>query len=430
MKPLPILSVALLAGLGAGALVLNSCGDDDGSTAVVTDAMPNAVIDAGDVPVIDAAVAAFCTPTNGTNLALQEIVSGLTEPIFVGAPKGDERLFVVEQAGRILLIKDGTLQSTAFLDIDNIVINTGNERGLLGLAFHPDFAANGRFFVNYSDLSGDTVVAEYTATGGADVANATGKILLTIGQPESNHNGGMLAFGADGYLYIGSGDGGGGGDQHGTIGNGQDLTTNLGKLLRIDIDSGDPYAIPSDNPYASGGGNAEIWAYGLRNPWRFSFDSMTGELYIGDVGQGGGGSPIGQEEINVQPGTTANVNYGWRVVEGTQCYLPTSGCDTSGKVAPVHTYSHGASGRCITGGYVYRGSCLPDIQGWYFFGDYVGDKTYSFEHSGGAITNLQDQTASLGGDINGISSFGEDGFGELYVTSRDNGKVFRLIAAP
>lgn len=429
MKPLPILSVALLASLGAGALVLNSCGDDGGSTPAI-DAMPNAQIDASDVPVIDAGVAAFCTPTSGTNLALQEIATGFNEPLFLDAPEGDTRLFVVEQPGRIMLIKDAEVLPTPFLDIENIVNSGGNEQGLLGLAFHPDFATNGRFFVNYiaTSPSGDTVVAEYTATGGADVANATGKILLTIDQPQGNHNGGMLAFGADGYLYIGSGDGGSGGDPDG---NGQNLNSNLGKLLRIDIDSGDPYAIPSDNPYAVSGGSPEIWSYGLRNPWRFSFDSMTGEVYIADVGQGGGPFPAALEEVNVQPGTAANVNYGWRVVEGTQCFIPTSGCDTSGKIAPVHTYPHDQGRQSITGGYVYRGSCLPDIDGWYFFGDYSGTQIYSFEHSGGAITNLQDQTPALdpGGAINRLTSFGEDGFGELYVVSR-NGRIFRLVAAP
>jgi glucose/arabinose dehydrogenase len=424
MKPLPIFSVALFASLSAGALVLNSCGDD--SPAVVTDAMPGAVIDAADVPVIDAAIAQFCTPTSGTSLVLQEIVSGLTEPLFLDAPKGDERLFIVEQSGKIMVVKGGELLPTAFLDIEGSV-SGGNEQGLLGLAFHPDFATNGRFFVNYTDNAGDTVVAEYTATGGADVANATGKILLTIDQPQSNHNGGMIAFGADGYLYIGSGDGGGGGDQHGAIGNGQDLNTNLGKLLRIDIDSGDPYAIPADNPYAGGGGSPEIWAYGLRNPWRYSFDSMTGEVYIADVGQGPNNNPL--EEVNVQAGATANVNYGWRIMEGTQCFLPSSGCDMGGKVLPVHTYPHDQGRASITGGYVYRGSCLPDIQGRYFFGDYAGTQIYSFEHAAGAITNLQDLTSTLdpNGDINRLTSFGEDGFGELYVVSR-NGRIFRIVA--
>ncbi len=435
MKPLPIFSVALVASLSAGALVLNSCGDD-GAPAVATDAsatdaVVNAQIDAS-LPVIDAAVAQFCTPTSGTNLALQEIVSGLSDPLFLDAPSGDPRLFVIEQPGRIVLIKDEVLQPTAFLDIQNLVRSTGNEQGLLGLAFHPDFSTNGRFFVNYtaSSPAGATVVAEYTAAGDADVANATGTILLTINQPESNHNGGMLAFGADGYLYIGSGDGGGGGDQHGTIGNGQDLNTNLGKLLRIDIDSGDPYAIPTDNPYAGGGGSPEIWAYGLRNPWRFSFDSMTGEVYIADVGQGPD-NPPGQEEVSVQAGNAANVNYGWRIVEGTQCFNPIAACNMTAKAAPVHTYPHSQGRRSITGGYVYRGACLPDIQGRYFFGDYIGTQIYSFEHAGGAITNLQDLESMLdpGGNINRLTSFGEDGFGELYVISR-NGRVFRIVAAP
>lgn len=401
-------------------LSLGSCGDDS-STPAKIDAQ---------APMIDAAQAAYCVPTPGTDLQLTEIVSGLSAPLYLDAPEGDPRLFVVEQGGRIVVIKDGAILPTPFLDVRSIVNDNGNEQGLLGLAFHPDFAQNGRFFINYTaqSPSGDTIVAEYTAQSGADVANTTGKILMTIDQPESNHNGGMLAFGADGFLYIGTGDGGGGGDDepaHGPIGNGQNLDTHLGKLLRIDVDTGDPYGIPASNPYAITGGLPEIWAYGLRNPWRFSFDSETGDIYIGDVGQGA------LEEINVLGPTVAGANYGWRQMEGTECFNPSSGCDMSGKVIPVHEYSHTQNRQSITGGYVYRGQCLPDVTGWYFFGDYSGEQIYTFVHEAGAATNLQDLTPTIDptSEINGLTSFGEDGFGELYVISR-NGSVYRIATRP
>lgn len=421
MKPLPILSVTLFAVLSAGALVVNSCG---GGSSLVTDAMPmTPTIDASPP---DALVPLHCDPVTGTNLALEEVVSGLSDPLFVDAPKNDERLFVVEQPGRIVIVKNDALLPAPFLDVRGIVRNLSDEQGLLGLAFHPNYATNGRFFINYTAASpsGATVVAEYTVSADADVANTTGKILLTIGQPESNHNGGMLAFGPDGYLYIGTGDGGGSGDQHGATGNGQDLNTHLGKLLRIDIDSGAPYAIPSDNPYASGGGLAEIWAYGLRNPWRFSFDRMTGDLYIADVGQDKWG------EVNVLPGTTAGANYGWRIVEGPECFNPVN-CDKTGTVAPVHEYPHNTNPRSITGGYVYRGDCLPQIKGRYFFGDYVTEQVFSFEYQGGTATNVQELTSDIdpNSDIFKLTSFGEDGFGELYVVGRD-GKVFRIVVIP
>ncbi len=365
-----------------------------------------------------------CVPVSGTEIKLQEYARDLVDPLYLTAPTGDERLFVIEQPGRIRLIEDNVLVGGSFLDITDIVRDTGNEQGLLGMAFHPDYANNGRFFVYYtaSEPRNDTVVAGNTVSDNANVANPEGEILLTIDQPASNHNGGMLDFGPDGYLYIATGDGGGANDEHGgPEGNGQNTNTLLGKLLRIDVDSGTPYGIPSDNPFASGGGEAEIWAYGLRNPWRFSFDSETGDIYTADVGQDE------FEEVNVQPPTAAGVNYGWKIMEGNDCFQAAK-CDTSGLTLPVHEYPHTEGRQSITGGYVYRGTCLPDLQGKYFFGDFAGEQVYTFEYAAGAISNFQEITETLDPEshIAGLTSFGQDSFGELYVISRD-GKIYKIV---
>ncbi len=417
MKPVYYVTTILGVGLAWTIYASGACGSD-----------PKPDPDAEPIPVFDAAIddaglPLHCEPVSGTDLKLQEIVRNLVEPLYLAAPTGDDRLFVVEQPGRIRIIDDNTLLPTPFLDITDIVRDTSNEQGLLGLAFHPDYETNGRFFVNYTatDPRSDTVVAEYTVSSDPNVANPTGEILLTFDQPESNHNGGMLAFGPDSYLYVGTGDGGGADDQHGPDGNGQNLNTLLGKMLRIDVDGGSPYGIPADNPFATAGGLPEIWAYGLRNPWRFSFDALTGDVYIADVGQ----DLI--EEVNVQPADAAGVNYGWRIMEGTDCFQAGS-CDTNGLVQPVHEYPHTQGRQSITGGYVYRGTCFPDIQGRYFFGDFAGEQIYTFEYAAGAISNLEDITDGIdpNSDIAGLTSFGEDGFGELYVVSR-NGKVFKIV---
>jgi glucose/arabinose dehydrogenase len=383
-------------------------------------------------PPIDAApVANFCTPGAGTSLDLQLVANGLSRPLFVAAPAGDtRRLFIVQQRGRIRLYQFETgLLPTDFLDLSenglDKVSRSGNERGLLGLAFHPDYNNNRRFFVHYTDRNnGDSVVSEFKASeGNPDVADTTETEILRVSQPYSNHNAGMLAFGPDGFLYIGLGDGGSGGDPDG---NGQNNTTLLGSMLRIDVNSGSPYSIPSTNPYASSANGPsdprpEIWAIGLRNPWRFSFDRSTGDLYIGDVGQGA------REEVTVQPASSSGgENYGWRAVEGTICYE--NNCDMNNKIPPVHDYDHSSSKCSITGGYVYRGSCIPDIQGWYFFADYCTNQVWKLEYSGGAAQNVTELTDDLqSGQINGISSFGEDGAGELYITDLDGGQVFRIV---
>ena len=333
------------------------------------------------------------------SLALEIIVQdGLRQPLFLThAGEGSGRLFVVEQEGRVRIMRDGKVQATPFLDIAADIL-AGGERGLLGLAFHPRYRDNGRLFVNYTRKpDGATVIAEYKASGDkADRAAASGQVLLVIAQPWSNHNGGMLAFGPDGYLYIGMGDGGLAADPGNRAQNPQEL---LGKMLRIDVDSGKPrpYGIPPDNPYARGGGRPEIYAMGLRNPWRFSFDRATGDLWAGDVGQGD------REEIDI---IRRGANYGWRIMEGTQCFLPPWGCDKKGLALPVTEYKN-AKPRCaVTGGYVYRGKALPELQGYYLFADFCSGEVLGY------ADHKQQILLSTGFNI---ASFGEDESGEVYV---------------
>lgn len=400
-----------------------ACGDDGGNgngddAAVNGDAAPTA-----DANLLPDALQQSCTPVSGTNLALEPVASGLTKPELVTSPPGDGRLFILEQPGRIRIVEDGQLLATPFLDITDVVRDTGNEQGLLGLAFHPDFARNGLFYVNYTadNPAGDTVIAEYhVSAGDPNLADTTQRLLLTFHQPFSNHNGGNMQFGPDGYLYIGQGDGGSGGDP---MGNGQNPATFLGAMLRIDVDHGDPYAIPSDNPYAGSANGAtdprpEIWAIGLRNPWRWSFDRQTGDLWIGDVGQNE------VEEVDVAVGNPAGLNYGWNVAEGDTCYMAAT-CDTTGFHAPLATYTH-TGGLCsVTGGFVYRGSCMPDVQGWYFYGDYCTNQVWVIDSPTGTPTEV---STDLGTNvINGLSSFGQDALGELYITSLASGEVFRIV---
>lgn len=341
------------------------------------------------------------------------ITEGLTRPLFVTTPPGDtDRLFVVDQPGEIYVYQDGAMLETPFLDISSIVNDQGNEQGLLGLAFHPDYAENGYFFVNYTAQDGSTVVARYSVS--ADDPNLADpdseEVVIWIEQPFANHNGGMLAFGPDGYLYIGMGDGGSAGDPNN---NGQDPFTLLGAMLRLDINT-EPYAIPLDNPFADGTeGRPEIWAIGLRNPWRFSFDRATGDLYIADVGQNQ------YEEVNFQPAdSTGGENYGWNIYEGRHSY---EGQELDGTVKPIAEYSHDL-GCSVTGGYVYRGSELPELEGVYLYADYCS----------GTIFWLKNTDGEWEGDVfmntdSPISSFGEDANGEIYVTDH-LGRVFKLEA--
>jgi len=356
-------------------------------------------------------------------LGLARVKTGFTMPVAVAnAGDGRGRLFVVEQGGRIRIVtKAGTLLATPFLDIHARVSCCG-ERGLLGLAFHPSYKSNGRFYVYYTDTGGSLVIAEYRRSGtNANRASTTERRLLRIAHPnQANHNGGQLAFGPDGYLYIGTGDGGGGGDPYE---NGQKRTTLLGKILRIapNVTSARPaYRIPSTNPWAkSTTVRREIWAYGLRNPWRFSFDRLTGSLWIGDVGQSR------YEEVNRSlrsAGGGRGANYGWDVMEGRACFEPATGCSTTGKTMPLAVYTHGANGCSVTGGYVYRGSRYPAMRGWYFFGDFCSGRIWRV-NAGGAARQapLLVRDTSLS-----ISAFGEDEAGELYVADYASGTVYRV----
>ncbi len=346
-------------------------------------------------------------------IGLTRIADGLSGPVYLTAKDGDDRIFVVEQRGTIRVISGGEVLATPFLDITSKT-QAGGERGLLSVAFHPEPSST-RFFVNYTDRNGDTVVERYEAVHGQDVADANSAFtILTVAQPFGNHNGGQLQFGPDGMLYVGMGDGGSGGDPQG---HGQNLNTLLGAMLRLDVDGGAPYAIPSDNPYVNGGGRPEIWASGLRNPWRFSFDRQNGDLYIADVGQNR------LEEINVRPPQEAGANYGWNTMEGSECF-GAGGCDPGAFTLPVLEYDHG-QGCSVTGGYVYRGGGMPELTGHYFYADYCEGWIRSFEYVAGAAT---DPTEWQVPDVGQITSFGQDAQGELYVLTAA-GAVYRIDPA-
>jgi glucose/arabinose dehydrogenase len=357
------------------------------------------------------------------NLELELLASGFNNPVNI-KHAGDGRLFIVEQNGVIRIIEaDGSIQDVPFLDINDRVINTGNERGLLGLAFHPDYATNGYFFVNYINNSGNTVISRFTKdTSNSNIGDQNSElIILTYNQPFPNHNGGDLAFGPEGYLYISSGDGGSGGDPQN---NAQNTNTLLGKILRIDVDNTTPtqnYSIPADNPFISEpSSRGEIWAYGLRNPWKFSFDSSNGDLWIADVGQNE------NEEINKAPGSESGINYGWRCYEGSSPYN-TSGCpSTSNLTFPISEYSHFNDGtfKCsITGGYIYRGSQYPNFTGLYFFADYCSGEIGTLEYN--TATEEWDMTfEQFSGNW---TAFGEDVNGEIFVADIQTGNIYKLV---
>ena len=348
-------------------------------------------------------VASFPNPDAYT---WEMIVSGLERPVDL-QPVGDGsgRLFIIEKTGRIRIFQDGQLLETPFLDIDERVGSIGNEQGLLGMAFHPNYLESGYFYVNYTDNNGNTVIARYQVTDDPTLADPDSEfVLLNVSQPFPNHNGGVLAFEPDGYLYAGLGDGGSAGDPRG---NAQSLETLLGKILRLDVDSGEPYAIPPDNPFGD-----EIWAYGLRNPWRFSFDKINGDLFIGDVGQGN------WEEIDYVPaGTPGGLNFGWDYFEGNHPYEGTPPQDAQ-FVPPVAEYSHG-DGCSVTGGYVYRGS-MPEWNGIYLYGDYCSGTVWGLIRSGEGWQNQ-----ALFEAPGRITSFGQDEAGEMYLLT-DGGEILRL----
>ena len=354
-----------------------------------------------DTPPPPADASGFPNPDDYT---WQLIASNLVRPVDLQAD-GSGRLFVVEKIGHIHIIENGQLIDAPFLNIEDRVNDNSNEMGLLGLAFHPNYAQNGYFFVNYTGSGGDTFISRFQVSGDPNRANPSSEVnLLRINQPYPNHNGGGLDFGPDGYLYAGLGDGGSAGDPQG---NGQKLTTLLGKILRLDVDSAEPYAVPADNPFGD-----EIWTYGLRNPWRIAFDSVTGDLYIGDVGQNV------WEEINYLPaGSPGGANFGWKFREGAHSY---DGSAPAGLTDPVAEYSHAEGGCSVTGGYVYRGS-MPEWNGIYLYGDYCTGFVWGLiQVDGGWQAQLLFDT-----DVN-ITSFGQNEAGEVYLVG-DGGGVYKLV---
>ena len=362
-------------------------------------------------------------PLDQIKLALQPAATGLDQPLFVThAGDGSGRVFIVEKPGVIRILRDGQALDATFLDIRDRVRSSGSEQGLLGLAFSPDFAATGHVFVNYTDLDGNTVVARFqTQPGAPDAADPASEFtVLQLQQPAGNHNGGMLAFGPDGYLYIGTGDGGAAFDR---FENGQNPATLLGKMLRLDVtmDPTVPYVIPPDNPWAGEEADGvevrdEIWAFGLRNPWRFSFDRLTHDLWIADVGQNQ------YEEINFTPaGSPGGLNFGWPIQEAASCVQGGDACDRSGLEQPILEYDH--SGHCsVTGGYVYRGSAYPGLHGVYFYGDYCSGTIWAAVPNGEGV--WQSAIVQRSGLL--LSSFGEDEAGEIYLTDIAGGGVYRL----
>jgi len=361
-------------------------------------------------------------PTS-TSVTLQTVTTNLTSPVFMTAAPGDStRLFIVQQGGliRIFDVVGGSLRTDPFLNISNL-LSTGGEQGLLGVAFHPQYAGNRQFYVFYTNTDGNIVIARYLRTlTDQNLANPAGTPLITVAHPTfSNHNGGMLAFGPDGCLYAGIGDGGGGGDPNN---NGQTIGTRLGKILRINPDTGGP--CNSNNPFFVFGGDAQqVWSLGLRNPWRFSFDRVTNDLYIGDVGQGA------REELNVSlaPNAGRALNYGWRLMEGFFCFNPSSNCNpgTPPLTLPVLDYPHDDGACAVTGGYVYRGSAMPALQGTYFYGDFCAGFVRSFRYQNGQPTE-QTEWPLLSPPGGSVTSFGEDAAGELYLMTQGGG-LFKFV---
>jgi len=357
-------------------------------------------------------------------IVLTSFVTGFVIPVGLEIPEdGSGRLFVIELGGTIRIIQNATLLPTPFLDVTPL-IESGGEKGLLGLAFHPNFSANRRFFINYTRRVGlqlQSVISEFSASvTDPNLADVTSqRQLLIVNQPFDNHNGGQLAFGPDGFLYIAFGDGGSAND---SLGNGQSLLAFLGKILRIDVDGtfspGKQYAIPADNPFALGGGLPEIWAYGLRNPWRFSFDHATGRLFAGDVGQ----ANFEEVDLIVKGG-----NFGWNIMEGDHCYPPGSSCNTAGLILPITEYAHDASGGfAVIGGFVYRGALIPGVVGHYIFGDLASGHLWGLQEVNPGVWQ---QTLLLTHNLT-VSAFGQDSTGELYLVDYGSGAVLNILAVP
>ncbi len=399
-------TLSLRALLPAAALLLAACDNHDGNALT---------------PPPDDSIPALA-------LAQLEVGFVFDQPVHIThAGDGSDRLFVVERAGVVWIIDDDAVTSTPFLDITDRVLADTSERGLLSIAFPPGFSGDGHFYAYYTSLPGGTISAGESIVARFQVAGGIGdrdseEILLSVPQPQPNHNGGQIAFGPDGYLYIALGDGGGAGDPDG---NAQNLTTLLGALLRIDVEAatGPDYDIPPDNPFAGAQfGRDEIWAWGLRNPWRFSFDRATGDLYIGDVGQGR------QEEINFQPAaSTGDENYGWNRMEGLLCYpASVNVCDQAGLTRPIAVYNHGAGDCAVTGGFVYRGTEIEDLRGVYLYGDFCSGRIRGFRVN---PTGLVQDGILLDTNLQ-ISTFGEDETGSLHVADYAGGVIYRIEQGP
>ncbi len=402
-RPLTAFALALTP------LLALSCANSDGAPEPATQAP---ALSRTVVP----SIAADSTP-GPLSVSLVKVASGFERPTFVThAGDGSGRLFVVEKVGTIRTIVGGAANQQPFLDITAMVESDGNEQGLLGLAFHPRFETNGRFFVAFTAArTGANTVMEFQVPAPGGLASpAPVRTLFAIADSRSNHNGGMLAFGPDGHLYISTGDGGGGGDPDK---NGQKLSALLGKILRVDVDTGEPYAVPADNPFVGReGARPEVWAYGLRNPWRFSFDRQSGDLWIADVGQNA------IEEIDLQPAASmGGENYGWNVMEGSRCFQPANGCEQAALVPPVFEYTHAAGGCSVTGGYVYRGTAIPSLLGRYVFTDYCDEALRTLRREGNRWL-----AETIGTTAGAVSAFGEDEAGELYVVGDQDGTIYRL----
>ena len=386
----------------------------------------------------------FSSIIMGQSISLSsELVSdGFKKPVFViSYPTDASILYVVEQAGKIIVLDSGQKKSEPFFNINKRVVNPfrpGDERGLLGFAFHPDYENNKKFYINYIDNDGHTIVSEFIAQSKYKADHNSERVLLRLEQPYGNHNGGHIEFGKDGYLYIAIGDGGAAGDP---LDSGQDLTSLFGKVIRIDI-NGSPYSIPKSNPfYGIKNAREEIWAWGLRNVWRFSFDKKTGDIYYGDVGQNK------WEEVNFEPASSSGGNnYGWRQMEASYCFEPKENCKRDGMVLPIIEYPNDAyhpafalgrknqlnvEGCSVTGGYVYRGKKLKGFEGVYFFGDYCSGNIWSFKVIDGKANEFKNRTEEIniadGEFTNYISSFGQDADGEIYIVDY-NGAVYKIIA--
>jgi len=357
------------------------------------------------------------TVTALTLRATPFITSGLAAPVFLTAPLNDDRMFVVEQAGRIRVIRGGVLQTTPFLDIRTKVLYNG-ERGMFSVAFHPQYATNRFFYVYFTGLSGEIRIERFTATSNPEVADPLSEKLIFTTPHSSfdNHNGGLVSFGPDGMLYAAFGDGGGGGDP---LGNGQNYNAYLGGMIRIDVDGGDPYAIPPDNPFVGQPNRrAELWAKGLRNPWRWAFDPPSGLLFIADVGQ------ELREEVDAVAANLGGLNYGWNVMEGLICYNATT-CNQTGLQLPVLDFTHSGGACSITGGYVYRGSAIPGIRGHYFYSDWCAGFLRSLRYQNGVAVDRKDWGIPA---LPSVTSFGLDAAGEMYIMSGNS--IYKIIQGP